>query len=217
MRGDRRPTTRPGRSLLTRTSPTQLFLATNPIVRVTGSLTITKSVNDTSGVVLSTATFTGDYSCQYGTEAPVQGRWTIQPSVEPTFSVPGILLTSVSAVTEDTPDPAGLANSSWTWAPPVVSAPVPVTRGDTATITVTNAPERLYGGLELTKTVIDPAGGVKPGTVYTGVWTCLDGTGQDAVRTRTGSRWPPVRQSSSSRPPTPGFRPARSARSRRTR
>ncbi len=41
---------------------------------------------------------------------------------------------------------------------------------------VTNTVERLFGGLQITKTVMDPDGGVLPGAQFGGLWTCSAGT-----------------------------------------
>ena len=64
---------------LTLAAPELTFRVENPIVRVTDTFTIIKEVVDPNGVVLPTATFTGTYSCQYGTDPPVTGTWTITP------------------------------------------------------------------------------------------------------------------------------------------
>ncbi len=65
-----------------------MFLAENPIVRVTGSFSIVKEVVDPNGVVDPAAEFTGTYSCQYGTDPPVTGTWAITPAADDTFTVP---------------------------------------------------------------------------------------------------------------------------------
>ena len=62
---------------LTLAQPVQVFLAQNPIVRVTSSFSIDKAVVDPSGVVDPAAQYSGTYSCQYGTDAPVTGTWTL--------------------------------------------------------------------------------------------------------------------------------------------
>ena len=122
------------------------------------------------------AQYSGTYTCQYGTDAPVTGLWTV--GAGETFTVPGILLTSVCTVTETTPDPAALRDSSWTWAAPVISAPATVVAGATARVTVTNAPQRLWGGLQVIKAVVDTVpSGVLPGATFGGVWSCTQGTG----------------------------------------
>ncbi len=96
-----------GEFTLTRAQPVQVFLAQNPIVRVSSSFSIEKTVVDPNGVVDPAAQYSGTYSCQYGTDAPVTGLWTV--GAGETFTVPGILLTSVCTVTENNPDPAAPA------------------------------------------------------------------------------------------------------------
>lgn len=164
-----------GTFTLTRDNPTRVFLAQNPIVRAYGSLTITKTVNDRNGVVSPTATFRGAYSCRYGNDAPVEGTWTITPGVDPTFTVGTVLLTSVCTVTEDIPSQADLPDASWSWGPAEIDTPATVVAGNTATINVTNAPLRLYAGLQVTKTLTDPKSGAKAGTTFVGVWKCTQG------------------------------------------
>ncbi|OFE16549.1 hypothetical protein BA895_02850 [Humibacillus sp. DSM 29435] len=165
-----------GSFVLTRAKPEQVFLAQNPIVRVRSSLTIEKAVRDSFGVVDPNATFTGTYSCQYGTDDPVTGTWSITPGANAKQTVDGLLLGSKCTVTENTPAGTGLPDSSYSWAPAVVGPPATVEAGGTTTVQVTNSVQRLYAGLQLSKTLTDPAGGVKPGTKFAGVWTCAQGT-----------------------------------------
>ena len=171
-----------GSFVLTRAKPEQVFLAENPIVRVRSSLSITKSVVDPFGVVDPNATFTGTYSCQYGSDDPVAGTWSITPGDNPVQTVDGLLLGSKCTVTEETPAGTGLPDSSYTWAPAVLGAPATVVAGGTATVVVTNTVQRLYAGLQLSKTLTDPAGGVKPGTLFVGVWTCTQGADTYSAR-----------------------------------
>ncbi|MGB8384914.1 MAG: DUF5979 domain-containing protein, partial [Dermatophilaceae bacterium] len=165
----------PGDFVLTREAPTRVFLAQNPIVRVRSSSDIVKNVVDPNGVVDPAATFTGGYSCQYGTDAPVTGRWSITPGTTNTFTVPDLLRTSVCTVTEDDPGTTGLPDGSWAWSAPAVGPPATVVAGGTAQVTVTNTVQRLYAGLQVTKTLTDPDGGVLPGAQFTGVWKCRQG------------------------------------------
>ena len=156
-------------------SPTQVFLAQNPIVRVRSSFDIVKNVVDPNGVVDPAATFTGGYSCQYGSDAPVTGRWSITPGTRTRSPCPDVLLTSVCTVTEDDPGTTGLPDGSWAWTAPVIGPPATVVAGGTAQVTVTNTVQRLYAGLQVTKTLTDPDGGVLPGAQFTGVWECRQG------------------------------------------
>ena len=171
----------PGDFVLTRGAPgqvpEQVFVAENPIVRVTSTFTIVKNLVDPNGVVSPTATFTGTYSCQYGSDPPVAGTWTISPSADSSFTVPTpLLLGSVCTVAEDPPSASFLPDSSWTWAAPTIDPPATVAAGGAAAVQVTNTVERLFGGLQITKTVTDPDGGVLPGAQFEGLWTCTQGT-----------------------------------------
>lgn len=58
---------------------------------------------------------------------------------------------------------------------PAVGPPATVVAGGTAQVTVTNTVQRLYAGLQVTKTLTDPDGGVLPGAQFTGVWECRQG------------------------------------------
>lgn len=166
-----------GEFSLTRANPTQVFTAVNPIIRVRSSLTITKQVTDPSGVVDRSTQFTGGYSCQYGTDTPVTGRWTITPGATgSTYTVDDLLLNSVCTVTEDDPGRAGLPDGSWSWSTPVVGAPVTIAAGGSSGVTVTNTVERQFAGLQVTKTLTDPDQGVSPGSTFSGVWTCVQGS-----------------------------------------
>ena len=97
-----------GTFVLPSTGAVQVFHAENPIVRVRDSFTITKEIVDPNGVVQPSAQFSGGYSCQYGTDQPVVGRWSITPTVNPDFVIPNLLLGSVCTVTEDPPGTTGL-------------------------------------------------------------------------------------------------------------
>ncbi|HEY5114771.1 MAG TPA: DUF5979 domain-containing protein, partial [Nakamurella sp.] len=154
----------------------QVFHAENPIVRVTDSFTITKQIVDPNGVVLPSAQFVGGYSCRYGTDEPVVGRWSITPSVDPDFVIPDLLLGSVCTVTEDPPGPTGLPDGSWAWQPPVIGDPGTVVAGSTGSVTVTNTVTRLFAGLRVTKTVVDPDGGLLAGATFGGAWECVQGS-----------------------------------------
>ena len=166
----------PGTFVLTRTAPTLVFTATNPIVRVTSTFTIVKAVVDPNGDVGPGATFTGSYSCQYGTDEPVVGQWSITGTAGGTFTVPSqLFLGSVCTVTEDPPGTSGLNDPSYVWGPPTIGPPTTVVAGGTAAVTVTNTVQRLWGGLQITKTVVDPDGGLVPGATFDGVWACTQG------------------------------------------
>lgn len=151
----------------------QDFFVANPIVRVGSTFKITKSVVDPFGVVPEESTFTGTYSCSYGSDSPVTGAWSLTNGE--TFTGPSVYLNSVCTVTEDPLGTTGLPDASYAWGSPTIGGPVTVVPGGTATVAVTNTVNRLYGGLQVTKTLVDPDGGAPAGLQFGGVWTCTIG------------------------------------------
>ena len=140
--------------------------AENPIVRVTSSFSIVKEVDDPFGAVDPAATFTGTYSCQYGTDAPVDGHWSISAGATTArSSSPSRCSSGPSCtVTEDAPGTTGAAPTARSPGRPRRSAaPATVEAGGTSSVTVTNTVDPAVGGLQVTKTVVDPDGGVRPG------------------------------------------------------
>lgn len=151
----------------------QDFDVKNPVVRVSSTFRITKTVVDPFGALVDGTEFAGTYSCVYGTDAPVTGEWTLTNGG--TFNGPPVYLNSVCTVTENDLGTAGLPDGSFAWGAPAIGDPVTVVPGGTATVPVTNTIQRLYGGLTVTKTVTGAGGGIRPGTTYTGVWACALG------------------------------------------
>jgi large repetitive protein len=143
-----------------------VFTAENPIVLVTSSFRIVKKLVDPSGVVDPSGTFTGTYSCVNAVEPPIAGDWSSTPATNDTFVVDDVFLDMTCTVTENPPGTTGLPDASWTWASPGISAPVRVVDGGTATVTVTNTVQRLWAGLEIAKTVVDPDDGALPGARF---------------------------------------------------
>ena len=101
------------------------------------------------------------------------GPWTLTNGG--TFTGPSVYLNSVCTVTENDLGTTGLPDGSFAWASPVITGPITVVPGGTATATVTNTIGRLYGGLTVTKALDGATGGIRPGTTYTGIWTCTLG------------------------------------------
>lgn len=151
----------------------QDFDVKNPVVRVRSTFRITKTVLDPFGALVDGTEFAGSYSCVYGTDAPVVGDWTLTNGG--TFTGPAVYLNSVCTVTENPLGATGLPDGSFAWTTPAIGDPVTVVPGGTATVAVTNGIERLYGGLRVTKTASGASEGIRPGTTYTGVWTCAQG------------------------------------------
>ncbi|WP_420122595.1 DUF5979 domain-containing protein, partial [Nakamurella sp.] len=159
-----------GTFVLPEVGATQQFDVKNPVVRVSSTFRITKTVLDPFGALAAGTEFSGTYSCAYGTDAPVTGEWTLTNGG--TFTGPPVYLNSVCTVTENDLGTTGLPDGSFAWTAPVIGDPVTVVPGGTATVSVTNTIQRLYGGLTVTKTVAGASAGIRPGTTYTGVWTC---------------------------------------------
>ena len=129
--GARRSSTRRATFVLTRDEPELVFLAENPIVRVTSSFTIIKKVVTTRSawsarrrrsravLLLSTAT-----------DAPVTGTGRSRRRTTDTFVVPEqLFLGSVCTVTENAPAQSGLPDVSFAWSAPSVGAPATVVAG----------------------------------------------------------------------------------------
>ncbi|MEU1970280.1 DUF5979 domain-containing protein [Microbacterium sp. NPDC019599] len=130
----------------------------NPVVRVTGALTIAKALVDPDGVVDPDRTFDIAYSCVYGADDPVTGTVSLAPGASQTVS--GLLLGSSCAVTEgdatlEVPPSAG--DPSYVWLPATYDPGTSVTVDSAATpseVTVTNTVDRLDGSFRLTKSVV---------------------------------------------------------------
>ncbi len=171
-----------------------------------GSLAISKafdaSVPTGSGTEVN---FTGAYSCKASVSDPTvvaSGTWsrvgTGAATLTPTLPTGGTAGASqpvpANAVCSTSEDPlpttdTGLPNSSWKWGTPTIGADVPIVNGQTATTTVTNKAERVYGNFSITKDV--PTGSVvDAGMTFGGNWSCVLGPGTTA-ETKTGT-WGPI-------------------------
>jgi uncharacterized repeat protein (TIGR01451 family) len=164
----------PGDFVLTLAEPEIVFSVENPIERVTGTFSVAKVVDDPFDAVADGTTFSGTWTCEHPGDPAATGVWEITfPAT--TFEVSEeILLESACTVTENSP-PA-FEDGSLSWSEPVIVGAT-VVPGGTATVTVTNTVERVFGGLEISKTVVDPDGGVLPGARFPGVWECIDQSG----------------------------------------
>ena len=102
---------------------------TNTVVRVTGSLTITKVLNDPGDVVDPTREFSIGFVCVYGGDDPVTG--TVSLAAGETATIPDLLLESKCIVLEDpasVADPPDPDDLTWQWLP-VTYSPDPAGRG----------------------------------------------------------------------------------------
>lgn len=156
----------------------------NPITRVTGSFSVEKALAATTpaGVVDAQAEFTGSYSCTYNAGLPSEegfaGTWVrsgvgvaaLSPAPGQSLSLP---LGSVCSATENAPSNASLTDASWSWAAPIVSAPVTVTNSETVpVVTVTNTPVRVYAALSVAKQYDGVDGAFAPDATVAGAWSC---------------------------------------------
>ncbi len=133
---------------------------TNTVQRVYSGFDVAKAITGSvadDDLVPVDRVFTGTFSCQYGSDAPVTGPWTA--SVATAWVQAGILVGSVCQVTEEVPPGAGgqpvTGDSSYIWGTPDLGSSVTVTPPTEAkqTVTVTNPTERLFGRFTLTKAV----------------------------------------------------------------
>ena len=117
------------------------------------------------------------YSCQYGTDPPVAGHWTLAPATDPALRHPGpVCLGSVCTVTEDPAGSTGLPGRLLGVGCRRSSVdPGTVVAGCSGSVTVTNTVTRLFAGLQITKTVVDPDGGVLAGAHVRRTWDLRSG------------------------------------------
>lgn len=160
----------------------------NPVLRRTGTVFVEKALGaDTPATALvAGAAFTGTYSCSYAPGQPdaqtQTGTWSVTgtgpATLSPTVDLP---IGTVCEVAEDAPTQAQLVDGSWRWRPgsPTISPPVTVEGATGApTILVTNAADRVYSSMTVTKLFRGVPGAFPAGTTVSGVWSC---TSQGAV------------------------------------
>lgn len=160
---------------------------TNTVQRNTGSFTIAKEITgETGGYGPLRGAFTVDYSCRYDPNGPeVTGTVSLNPGGSVT--VDGIPLGWTCSAAER-PIPGDLlADESYVWGTPVVSAPVTITAGAVPTITVSNPIGRQYGQLAITKAIGANADAVADDASFSGTWTCEYEGIDDAVT--AGGTW----------------------------
>ncbi len=128
---------------------------TNDIDRVYASLTITKVVAGVAGP--TPATFSGTYSCQYGSDTPVSGTWSVGSAGGTATLSPDVdfLIGSDCTVTENTVTSPLDPSYSWTTVGGDQSGVVIAANGGSAT--VTNTLSRATGAVNISKSVSDAA------------------------------------------------------------
>ena len=149
--------------------------------KLVGALDITKALSGADAQNFgASVNFQGGYTCSLNNETVASGTWAKMgagaATLTPAAGSPAanqIPANAVCTVTETTPT-GGLPDASWSWVTPVVSGPVTITKNTTATVTVTNAVERVYGNFQVTKQLA--AGSTAdPTLTYSGGWTCTLG------------------------------------------
>jgi uncharacterized repeat protein (TIGR01451 family)/fimbrial isopeptide formation D2 family protein/LPXTG-motif cell wall-anchored protein len=160
---------------------------TNPIVRVTGALSITKVVTgNTAGAGIDAATYPIGYSCTLGATQGQQGTTSLANGQ--TAVLTGIPAGSVCTITEALATMPGPIDNAWAWDPPsfgatgatptvvdartiTVTIPQPPTPGaqvPSVAVTVTNNLTKTPGSFTVTKVADPPSGStVLPGSTIT--------------------------------------------------
>ncbi|WP_303323479.1 DUF5979 domain-containing protein [Actinomyces radicidentis] len=151
---------------------------TNSVDRVTGPISLTKSLTpQAQGAVKdATAAFNGRYTCTYAGATISAGTWSAAPGGTAIFTedavylldswtparngvdaTGGLPLTTSCSFNETAPTSDSLKNASWAWTPPVLdrgTADTPVTITSTTgahTVTVTNDVTQVYSTLKVVK------------------------------------------------------------------
>ena len=149
---------------------------TNPITRVTGTLSITKMLDAATPAtaVQPTAQFSGTWTCTRNDTQVAAGTWAVTGTGTATLTAdPGPMPIGTScAVTENAPSDGDLVDGSWSWNAPVVGGPVVIATGAPNVVDVTNGAHRVYSSMSITKAYAGPAGAVKPGVNLDIAWVC---------------------------------------------
>jgi uncharacterized repeat protein (TIGR01451 family) len=142
----------------------------NPTKRVFGSFDVAKVLKGLGSVVDPERAYTGTWSCQYGTAAPVTGKFSVKAGAT-TAPIGGILVESTCSVQEDALS-APSTDPSYVWAAPVTSAPAIVAAAGTAHLRVTNEVKRNTGSILVTKQLSGATEGLLPGQTFNIVYSC---------------------------------------------
>jgi hypothetical protein len=188
------PGPQPQQVTITESGQVVAVTLTNTVVRVRGSLQVTKVVSAPAGVVDPGRTYEVDYTCQYGGDPAVEG--TVSLLAGASASVPNLLLGTQCILTEDPASldsPPDADDPSWVWLPAAYtpSDQVVVTSATTpAAVTVTNSVRQLTGSFLLSKVVSGEGkdGGYPAGAGFTFRVTCTNGLDQ-TVTIADGESW----------------------------
>lgn len=151
---------------------------TNTTKRVFGQISITKVLDAPSGVS-SSQSFTGTWTCSYGTDAPVGGSWSL--AAGDTITKSALVGSSCAVVEDPLSSPPVPTDSSYVWGAVTYSngglAVVPAA-GQSAGVTVTNQIVRLTGSFGISKSVRGDVAGWN-GNDFTFHYVCVDPDGTE--------------------------------------
>ncbi len=168
-----------GRVVLDRDKDKNVVTITNDVQRVRGSFDVAKVVDLPQGVAKATGrTFSGTYTCTYGSDAPVTGSWSVTD--EGSTTITGILVESVCGIaSENTPAGGPSTDPSYVWnGHSVAPATVKVkATGNPVKLTVTNHTKRITTGLTVTKKLTGATADEPAGQLYAMSYECTDASG----------------------------------------
>jgi len=164
-----------GSQVVSSTTGSYTFTATNHVKRVRGPIALNKVLTDPDGVVDPNRTYSGGWTCKRAGDPDVSGTWTINGAGAATLTgVPagGILLASTCTPTEAALSTAPSADGSYYWDAPTLAAGT-TQAGKTGTMTVTNTVLRHTGKLTVKKVLTgETAGYVGTGPQFRVDYTC---------------------------------------------
>lgn len=148
----------------------------NPIARANGALEINVALKNAPTTAV-TGTFFGDWSCQFGTAAPVTGTWEAPAAGGPTklsggSGTPGQVL-SGSVCTVTSKGKASFTDPSWRWTDTSVDpANVTITPGANTAVAVTYTAEEVFATFAITKSYVGDPHALVADAKVTGTWQC---------------------------------------------
>lgn len=164
-----------GSQVVSSTTGSYTFTATNHVKRVRGPIALNKVLTDPDGVVDPNRTYSGGWTCKRAGDPDVSGTWTINGAGAATLSgVPagGILLNSTCTPTEAALGTPPSADGSYYWDAPTLAAGT-TQAGKTGTMTVTNKVLRHTGKLTVKKVLTgETSGYVGTGPQFKVAYTC---------------------------------------------
>ena len=136
---------------------------TNQIDRVYGAVAVSKTLIAPDGVVDPARSYSGTWTCQYGTDAPVTGEWSTAAGETTAVLSDQILVGSECTATENTLDaPSG--DPSYRWLEPVIVDATVDGAGGTAVVAVTNEVIRDMSTVTVSKSLTGAIEGFTGGT-----------------------------------------------------